>query len=250
MLEHLELDARLSKSAPFAYESEDNIVSGGFPHQISHPIINWLQIRMIPDSADGDTLYIFDCCFAATSAVRNMETEYLAASASELSTTSHKNNRLTYRFLELLKRYHHTPMTVASYHSFLLAEMDQPTRRPDRTPVYVPSFSREAIVLEPMAPRNTTLQLLQSYNVCPAKVLVTIHLEGLAAIPTVDDFEKYLVSRVPQQIADIRVEAVFKAESQLLLVTLPAALWDLLREDENINFVAHVMSTNLLCSET
>ncbi len=206
-------------------------------------------MRVLSDFADGDKLYIFDCCFAATGAVQHQETEYLAASAMELDATQHQQNCLTHRLTELLKRFKGTPTTLAFYHSHLLAEMDHPMHRLDRTPVYVPSFSRPAIVLETMPQGGSALRDLQTFNISPAKVLVTITLQGRATTPNVQEFERFLLSHVPGDVANIKVEAAFESESQVFLVTMPAAVWALLRDDENINFVAHVKSNNILQTE-
>jgi len=228
-----------------------NIISGSTnppAGRNGQPEIDWLRLRVNTDLADGDTLYIFDCCFAATGAVQHQDTEYLAASAMELPTTTSLIDCMTNRLIGLLRRYQGAPMTIAQYHSQLLAEMHEPTHYLETTPVYVPSYSKPSTVLAPMPSSSArhSLQGMQDFNRSTAKVLVSFTLHGLATIPTVRDFEIYLLSQVPAQVAEIKVEAAFKADSQVYLVTMPAAVWDELPEHKSVNFVAHVKSSNVL----
>ena len=78
---------------------------------------------------------------------------------------------------------------------------------------------------------------------------MTFHLDGHAAIPKIEDFQEYLLSNIAPQIATVKIEGLFESGSQVLLVTMPASVWATLREDENINFVAHVRSSNMLLDE-
>lgn len=217
------------------------------------PEIDWLRSRGIPDLTEGDTLYIFDCCFAATGAVRHQDTEYLAASATEVPTTPSLTTCLTNRFIGLLRRYQGASMTIAQYHSQLLAEMHEAPHRLETTPVYVPNHSKPSVVLAPMPSRSAThsLQAMHDLNRSSAKVLVSFTLQGRATIPTVRDFERCLLAQVPAQLAEITVEAAFGgADSQVYLLTMPAAVWDELREHPSIDFVAHVTSPNVLQAQT
>ena len=113
---------------------------------------------MIPNNANNYELYIFDCCFAATSAVKRQETEYLAAAAMENIAIVSQSNHLTRRLTELLKRSKGQAMTVAAYHSLLILEMDTPAHRLDNTPVYVPQATHPSIILAPMGPASKGVQ--------------------------------------------------------------------------------------------
>lgn len=214
----------------------------------TQPEIDLRSLRVITDLADGDALCILDCCFAATGAVQHHDTGYLAASAMELPTTTNPIMSLTNRFTELLRRYQGTPMTIAQYHSQLLAETHEV---PHPTPVYVPSHSKLSTVLAPL-PSSSARPGMQTLNHPPARVLVSFTLHGLATIPTVRAFERYLRSTVPAQVADIKVEAAFEtaSHSQVVLLTMPAAVWDQLREHPSIDFVAHVRSSNVLQAQS
>ena len=75
---------------------------------------------------------------------------------------------------------------------------------------------------------------------------MTFHLDGHASIAKIEDFQKYLLSDIPPQIADIKIEGQFESGSQVLLVTMPAPVWPTLREDDNITFIAHVRSSDML----
>lgn len=144
-------------------------------------------------------------------------------------------------------------MTIAQYHSQLLAEMHETPHGLDSTPVYVPSHSKPSAVLAPMPSSSArrSLQAVQDLNRSSAKVLVSFTLHGMATIPTVRGFERYLLSHVPAPVAAITVEAAFaQADSSMYLLTMPAAVWDGLREHQSINFVAHVASSNVLQAQS
>ena len=71
-------------------------------------------------------------------------------------------------------------------------------------------------------------------------------MKGYTTMPNIQEFKGYLLSQIPQNVADIKVEAAFETTSQLYLVSLPASVWIMLEKNENVEFVAHIKSGNKL----
>lgn len=212
------------------------------------PQIDWLGVRLMGDYADGDALYILDTCYSTTGALEHTETELLASASMETVSTDSLVDCLTNRLINLFKRFNGEPRTVASYHSHLIGDMHLPECRLGNTPVYVAAYEKHSITLAALRRQDqgNLLGGFSHHNQAPGRVLVSFRLQGTTSLPAVQEWEKYLLSNVPAEVAAIKVEAVFGTGSQLLLLTMPTSVWDLLSEDKAINFVAHVDSNNLL----
>ena len=50
-------------------------------------------------------------------------------------------------------------------------------------------------------------------------------------------------------MADIKVEAVFGSFSALCLLTMPIAIWDMIKQNEAFNFIAYVETSNVMNTE-
>ncbi|KAL8685866.1 MAG: hypothetical protein Q9218_007498 [Villophora microphyllina] len=226
----------------------------GDSNNVNAPEVDWKNPNTIPDAAEGDKLYLFDCCFAAAIAVTGTtkESEYLAASAVEISASPDLQKCLTARFTQLLREIHPAPRTVASYHSILMSQMHQPTTLMDSTPVFVPSFSKPAIMIEPQVTNKgkAAIKALGTPQISKAQVLVTLTIEGYATVPNADAFIKYLMSDSPPEVGNIQVESLYKSNSQLFIISMPTEVWSQLPENPNINFVGHIQSSNLLRPQT
>lgn len=216
---------------------------------ITNPDIDWNQIRMFADQSQGNILYIMDACYAATGALQSADTEYLAGALMESVASGDPTKSLTNRFTQLLRRnFHtHTAMTVASYAAVLTSEMREPEHEMEVTPVYVPARTKPSSVLAPLTLDPSTIQQRLGATVKSSwAVLVTFRLTGVATVPNVEQFEKYLLDQVPPNVADIKVEAAFRASSQLLLVKMPYEVWACLDENPNMIFSGFVKSGNIL----
>lgn len=223
----------------------------GRPGQAGNSRIDWHSIRSVVMAAPGDKLAIFDCCFAATSASGHAgECEYLAASAMELQATTNLVYCLTNRLVELLRWLNGAAITLATVHSYLVSEMHLQEHYLENTPVYIPRLEQPSILLAPITSTPPAVKELQTHNGPSARVIVSINLKGDALIPDVNQFEKYLLTHIPSNVADIKVEGGFRATSQLLLISMPVSVWTLLSENQDMAFVGHVRSRNMLLGAT
>lgn len=223
--------------------------SGSAQPSPQQPDIDWNYIRQTSDQHTGRTLYIFDTCFAVTGALRSEDTEYLAAAGVETRATLSLDNCLTNRLAELLKYNIQTKtrMTVAQYAATLTSEMGSQGHELDTTPVYVPARTKPSSILTPLTANPADVQEKLGATVKSRwSVLVTFRMMGSGTVPEVEQFKKYLLSQVPSNIAEIQVEAAYKANSQLLLVKMPIEVWSCLKEDDNVNFVSFVQGGNTL----
>ena len=198
----------------------------------------------------ADTLVIMDTCFSAAVAMGPGNVEYLAASASESQATASVANSFTRRFIDLLKSIDTPDITVAQIHSKLVKGANEPNSKLYHTPVHVATTERPSITLRPThkIPREVAT-LNSTGEFADRKVLVSILLEGKTSIPEVEEWKRWLTSTIPNRIADIKVEAVFESHSSLCLMTMPLAVWDMLKQSEAYGFVAYVESHNILLSQ-
>jgi hypothetical protein len=79
------------------------------------PRIDWRVLRDVTDGALGDALHILDCCGAASAAMRTNGNEYMCASAVDSIASSNLDQSFTRHFIDLLKRYQSTPMSVTAW---------------------------------------------------------------------------------------------------------------------------------------
>ena len=215
--------------------------------------IDWLSYRVVADNTEARTLFLFDCCFAATSKVRNAETEseYLAASAMDIRATGRKSNRLIHRFTELLREFEGRPMTIATYHAHLVSRMNSPDHRLDNVPLHIQPKTYGSIVLAPLTDTMVEGPLETKPVSSTGRVLISIQLECDDAVPNVKELEEYLLARMGSNGPEIKVARLFNANPILLLLTLPTDVWDLMGENENMDFVSHVDGgENLLFAQT
>lgn len=68
--------------------------------------------RGITDSALGDVVYIFDCCYAITTALDREENEYLVASSMESMAGSMVHGGFSQRLIDMLKDNDGAAMSV------------------------------------------------------------------------------------------------------------------------------------------
>ncbi|KAK3166699.1 hypothetical protein OEA41_009824 [Lepraria neglecta] len=195
---------------------------------VNAPRIDWQVLRNMADAAPGDTLYILDCRGAASAALRANGNENMCASAIDSVASSILSESFTRRFIDLLKRYQHTPMSVAALHSEMWFEAGEPSTYLETNPVHFGASSTgHSIFLQPLKKEPKDLQKLKQESAASVgKVLVTL--------PDEPAFEKWLLTMIPPNLRDIRVQAVFDSDSMLILVTIPIVAWDMLKEDGTI----------------
>lgn len=73
-------------------------------------------------------------------------------------------------------------------------------------------------------------------------------LRGQTTVPDIKQWEALLATAIPKDVADIKIEAVFdsKSNSSLCLVTMPIAVFDMLKHEDAYRFIAYIESHNLM----
>jgi hypothetical protein len=78
------------------------------------------------------------------------------------------------------------------------------------------------------------------------RVLISVSFAGMDTKPDYQQFVDWIAQNVPENVADIRVEAVFGSRSSLYIISVPTEVWVMMPDDEAYSFVGHVTSNNLL----
>ncbi|GAD95479.1 hypothetical protein ANI_1_2040184 [Paecilomyces variotii No. 5] len=215
------------------------------------PTVPWSAIE--PQMCtDGDTLAILDSCASSAAAMGGLNMEYLVASAVESTSSAVIQRSFTRRLIDLLKSQINPVMTVAQIHAKLVNQANSPATGLDSTPVHIACENKHTITLHPLKRKPRELPALKRGDeLADGKVLVSILLQGKTSIPSVSEWEEWLARAIPEDIADIKVEAVFETGSALCLMTMPIAVFDMLKGHNRtgaFGFVAYVESNNLMNS--
>jgi len=224
----------------------------------------------------NDVLLVFDCCFAASAATKAVSTgtkELLAACGKEAVTFTGKwsfTRRLIYA-LKVFKLKHQaklTAFTVTDIYSYMLTNMKLDYDRNyvhtytevelselQRTPIHVRLRGSGSICIAPLSPLDATTgqRLLPPAPLEPIfyhedRVVLTIAIKG-DATPDIRQWKKFIYSCTPPEIVALRrvdIECAFKADSTLMIVSMPIPLWTLLPERPAYQFVGFVRSKNTL----
>ncbi|KAL9016099.1 MAG: hypothetical protein Q9185_006535 [Variospora sp. 1 TL-2023] len=214
------------------------------------PQVNWATLRGATDVAVGDTLYILDCCYASTAAIDKTDNEYLVAAAMENPAGSAIQTSFTQRLIDILVANNGDPQTVASIHASMVSNMKAANTHMSFTPVHIAADVKPTIILQRLAKTPKDIQAVKQFDTRAAgKVLISVSLQGKASFPDIREFEKWLLTNMPPNVASVKVEAAFHSSSQLVLFTVPHEVWAYLEGNELFKFVDHVDSHNLLFSK-
>ncbi|KAL3469916.1 hypothetical protein BJX99DRAFT_264734 [Aspergillus californicus] len=242
----------------FAYEGHSSVPEGVGPLGLTlfgssskDPTLSWAFVEaLLFPIRHADTLIILDSCFSTAAAMGTSRHEYLAAAAMESQATDVIEKSFTRRLIDLLQNLEDPVISVSQVHARLVKEANNPGSDLLHTPVHVAStMDKPSITLRPVAniPREMASLRKTSATLSDGKVLVTILLEGKTSVPQVEEWKRWLSSRIPEDVAEIRLEAVFdESNSSLCLVTIPVAVWNMLQGYEAYKFVAYVESHNIL----
>lgn len=199
---------------------------------------------------DGDVLAILDSCFSSAAAMVGGQIEYLVASGFESPASAFIHRSFTRRLIELLRSQINPVTTVAQIHAKLVSQANQPANRLDNTPVHIAANNKPSITLRPLqgVPREVAA-LNKGDELADGKILVSVLLQGKTSIPSVREWEIWLARAIPEKVADIKIEAVFETGSILCLMTMPIAVYDMLKghhPEGAYGFVAYVDSNNIM----
>jgi len=214
--------------------------------------INFHQrIASLLELSEGDVLYIIDACYSCSVAVANSR-ETLAASAIEMTSDSRAEGlqSFTQAFCQTILA-DPSPATVAQIHARLISQWQDESKgnHLQTTPVHkaAASFDTPSIIL---APPNIPREALKPDQSDTAKVLITVKLDDTIP-PNLAEWRNWLRRQIPTNVAkiEVEVEGVFEANSKVILLRLPVAMWDMLPDHDAYSFVGYVGSSNLLIKQ-
>ncbi|KAL8789317.1 MAG: hypothetical protein Q9213_001240 [Squamulea squamosa] len=228
------------------------------------PTITWSSLQHLLETAIPHVLIILDCCYAANAARDTSEgttKELLAACGRENPTLGVGNRSFTSALIEELQAFGKTPFTVAMLHSRLVTMR----WRLAFTPVYalLSEHGGHSIELSPRPPQEGPANPFESLesdtsddamDICSPETRTAADTHVLLAVSIADDatcdiveWKKWLISQAPWDVTNIKVkvEAVFKSHSTMLVTSLPIAAWDNLPDKAAYKFINFVKSNNL-----
>ena len=210
--------------------------------------------------SESHTLYILDCCYASAAALR-VNSELIAATAMEnlsVPGSSGFSRVLTETLMEL----NGASITAAQLHAKLMKEATgKPGFGLTFTPIHAELHqgmdgSITIASLLPQGPSNVPPHLRTPrpdptkaiFTSDDPKVIIRVRLQTDRGIPDVDFFKRWLGTNMPPYIKDIDIELSGWniGRSSTLLITLPVAVWDVLRPHDAYSFVDYVRSNNLV----
>ncbi|KAL8711948.1 MAG: hypothetical protein Q9220_003644 [cf. Caloplaca sp. 1 TL-2023] len=216
--------------------------------------LNCAPICGMVDGAEGDALCLLDCGHVETPSTRFEHSECLVATPSMRGVATEPHDRrssFTQRLINILKANAGAGISIVQLHALMLAQIKTTNASfLDTTPVHIGAKSKTSIVL---IRHNTTecevQALLPTVNTEAAgKVLISLKTHGYISLPDVHTFEKWLLSKTPEQVASVKVEAFFQSSdsSSNVLFTVPFEIWDCLDGVEGFQLVDYVDSHNLM----
>ncbi|KAL8831278.1 MAG: hypothetical protein Q9170_005369 [Blastenia crenularia] len=200
-----------------------------------------------------DALYILDCCYACGLAL-GCNKELLASSACELYSVSTFTG-FTRQLLDVLVEQGRRPITLAHIHAKLVKRWDGPGDARmglELTPVHTELNPGQvgSLILAPMYTSGTTTprpHLQRSIDtplldVTEAKVIISVHLTNINSILDVDAWVKWLFTCRPPYIREVELQVVsaHPASSTLILLMVPAAVYNTMHSHPAYSFVAYV----------
>ncbi|MCJ1398998.1 hypothetical protein MMC11_002200 [Xylographa trunciseda] len=205
-------------------------------------------------------LYILDCCYASSIAVRGPK-ELLAACASDRTTPgAGYPGSFTRVLVETLAKAKGCQFTVAQLHGAMTRAFydNELTAVPVHVELSAEMVTHGSIVLAPL--RNGTTDAAPHQQVprpfgtprSNPKVLVSIHLSDVHTPPNAQQWTQWLSTYLPSGAKEIQIQLVgfYQTSSSVLLVMLPVEVWTVLRGDPPYVLVSIVTSANMMPGST
>lgn len=227
------------------------------------PTLNWSSLQHLLETAIPHVLIILDCCYAANAARDTSDgttKELLAACGRENPTLGIGVRSFTSALIEELQAFGRHPFTVAMLHSRLITMR----WRLAFTPVYALLSEHGGHSIEltpqpppaapgdpPISPDNEMNDMMdisppEAYIADDTRVLLAVSITNDATCD-ISEWKKWLISQAPWDVTkiEVKVEAVFKSHSTMLLISLPIVAWDMLPNRSAYRFIGFVKSENL-----
>ena len=251
---------------------------------LKSPSVDWSSIQSLFENTSSDTLFLFDCCAAASSANNSGSgtIETIGASGFNGRAPPPGKYSFTNTLVEVLEDWKSKPFfPVCLLHSEMLRQLKR--KRPEKgregtrlewctTPVYYiasPDPRPQSIEICRVSPTEQIQSMLPpiqpsmveaSLDTLQGQIieLTSTHANGdmqhphvLLSVALEEDQDNLQpdqfhrwLSRIPAFVKHVKVEGCFKSYSTLLLLSLPVAIWNLLPDDPACCFVGYVTSRN------
>lgn len=199
---------------------------------------------------EGDVVCIMDSAFPSRAAMNCEDIEYLTVSLFGSPAARGMDASLTRRLIDLLNQVD-TEITISQIHAKLTVHANRPDSQLRLMPVHFPPKNKPSITLRPLGALPRQLRGLgKAGDLSDGKVLVTVRIisDTTSMKDIVEQCIQSLSASIPGDVADIKIEGIFKfsPDSSLLLLTLPTAVWSMLRRNHSFDFVGVIQSHNLL----
>lgn len=223
------------------------------------PTLNWSSLQHLLETAIPHVLIILDCCHAANAARDTSDgttKELLAACGRENPTLGSYPRSFSTALVEELQAFKGRPFTVAMLHSRLITMR----WRLASTPVYallsehgghsieLAPRPRPAGFPDPPDPLDSEIPV-DTMGTSSPEASITADTRVLLAVSIADDatcnvveWKEWLLSQAPWDVTkiEVKVEAVFKSHSTMLITSLPTVAWDLLPDKAAYRFIGFV----------
>ncbi|RAH53040.1 hypothetical protein BO85DRAFT_505112 [Aspergillus piperis CBS 112811] len=181
----------------------------------------WGFVETALTFTDGDVVCIMDSAFPSRAAMNCEDIEYLTVSPFR-------------RLIDLLNQVD-TETTISQIHAKLAVHENRPGSQLGLMSVHFPAKNKPSITLHPMGALPRQLRgLRKAGDLSDVKVLITQCIQ-------------YLSASIAGAVADIQIEGIFRfnPDSSLLLLTMPTAVWSMLRHNHSFDFAA-VSSSHII----
>ncbi|KAL4913676.1 hypothetical protein BDW62DRAFT_220552 [Aspergillus aurantiobrunneus] len=179
--------------------------------------------QALVEQAKGDMAYIFDCCSAGAAALGDGLETICAMRTDTLKSLNGKSESLGGIFTMIFQGALENKISTS--------------------PVHVLKLGRQSITLTPLGQDAVAYQRRKTLH----KVLLSVHLKDNQS--NLEAWNNWLATNLAPGIltAGLRIESVFRSSGIVILVTVPLEIWTMLdMEDEDISFVSHVVSHDVL----
>jgi len=225
------------------------------------PKVSWAGVKSVL-AHQGDTLCIFDTCYAGQIAIRGGVEVLAAAGWNDIAGSSNATSFTTHLISELGRKPFQI-RTVADIYSCLVEKAKDKFmhKMPGQgvlheQPVHSIIPGKRSIVLVPLGSDPTIVDTtkiipgqgpLRTLPVPTHRVLVKINFENEISLPSLEQWQEYLTSSLPSNIksAEVEICGLFHGSS-ILLLTMPIEVFACLPDRQGITSMGLVTSGNLL----
>ncbi|KAE8842666.1 hypothetical protein HRS9139_01963 [Pyrenophora teres f. teres] len=220
------------------------LLSGAMANGLSlTKALNWNIATSALDSSECDVVHILDCCYAAEAC--NSNAEILCASARGEETTKSLTTCFTLALITELRRLSSGPVTMGMVFSEIM--LNRRSHGLLSTPFYHKKAQKDSVIL-PTKGRHGKNKAPQT-GPNSARILVTAHVDESLARGNAEELKAWLTTMLPASVLgiDITLEGVWKSNSSIVMLSLPACVWSQLNHlNGAFTYIGEVTSRNHL----